>query len=808
MYQIWLKIFFRNSKKNWLNTLINISGLTLGLAGLLIVLLYLNEEKSYNQWNPNKEDVYRVNLKQAKNSEVWFTVNAGMYLTFPKELPEVTESIMVKPFYRSKVIQYKNAFEFNDKTIFTEPQFFDFFPFKIIEGSTQKFAETRTNIALSKAYADRIFKGDKAVGNTVKIDDENYIVSCVYEIPKNSHHEPEVLIQFDEEFEVNWGNHNNEVFCRITKGTDLEALKQKMNQVIIEKGFRKNVEENGMTIKEFDKKYGIPTVLLDKLDTLYLHNTAKRAGPSGTGNYQLLMVLLGLSILLIVISCVNFINLSVATGSQRAKEVGVKKTLGLSKKQLLFQYIFEIVLQGLISFIFALVVVELALPFFNEFVQTEISILHTDSLLILFFTAIFVSLFVGSIPALYLSNFKAIEVLKGSVSKSKKGNLARNIMLGLQFLISGFFIISMLIVGNQINYMMEKDLGFDKEQILSVNVYSMPNKYKKYKLAKEVLSKKENIIDVTTSMFVPGEGYVSGTSLGHKINDKDLNTASNVVDYNYIDFAKIKILKGRNFSDEKATDKINKIIINETAAKELGIYNKPLGEKLTLGWLEDEDTTNSFEVIGMVKDYHFDGFDNVIAPMFFVLWDDMSFTHSWIPAIQFKIKPTNIDKTIAEIEAYWRQNVDAKYPFSYEFLDQKFAKTYKKYQKQQTLFLVLSFLVILISLLGLFALATLTIQQRLKEVAIRKTLGASVREIMFQLLQSFLKIVIVSSVVLIPVAYYFMQNWLQNFIYRIEMPILPYILTPIILIVLVFLVVGLKAYKATKINLIKYLKFE
>ncbi|AUC83991.1 hypothetical protein CW731_01200 [Polaribacter sp. ALD11] len=808
MFTTWFKIFFRNSKKNWLNTLINISGLTLGLAGLLIVLLYLNEEKSYNQWNPNKDDVYRVNLKQPKNDEVWFTVNAGMYLTFPKELPEVTASLMVKPFYRSKVIQYKDAFEFNDKTIFTEPQFFDFFPFEILEGSAQKFAETRTNIALSKAYADRVFKGDKAVGNTVKIDGENYIVSCVYKIPKNSHQEPEALIQFDEEFEVNWGNHNNEVFCRITKGTDLEGLKVKMNQVIVEKAYRKNVEENGMTIKEFDKTYGIPTVLLDKLDTLYLHNTAKRAGPSGAGNYQLLMILLGLSILLIVISCVNFINLSVAIASQRAKEVGVKKTLGLSKKQLLFQYISEIVLQGLISFVFALVIVELSLPFFNEFVQTEISILHTNSLLILLFTAIFLSLFVGSIPALYLSNFKAIEVLKGSVSKSKKGNLARNIMLGLQFLISGFFIISMLIVGSQITYIMEKDLGFDKEQVLSVNVYSMPNKYKKYKLAKEVLSKNNNIIDVTSSMFVPGDGYVSGTDLRHKINDKSLNTASNVVDYNYIDFAKIKLLKGRNFSDKIASDSASKIIINETAAKKLGIYNKPLGEKLTLGWLEEDDTKNSFEVIGMVQDYHFDGFDNVIAPMFLVLWDGMSFTHSWIPAIQFKIKPTNIDKTIAEIETYWRQNIDAKYPFSYEFLDQKFAKTYKKYQKQQMMFLILSMLVILISLLGLFALATLTIQQRLKEVAIRKTLGASVKEIMFQLLKNFLKIVVISSIILIPVAYFFMQNWLENFVYRIEMPMLPYIITPIVLVVLVFAVVGLKAYNATKIDLIKYLKFE
>ena len=233
MFKIWLKIFFRNQQKNWLNTLINISGLTLGLAGLLIVLLYLNEEKSYNQWNPNKDDVYRVNIKQPKKAnEVWFTVNAGMYLTYPKEIPEVTEGVMVSPFYRSRVVQFNDVFEFNDKTITTEPQFFDFFPFEIIEGSADKFKETRNNIAISKAYATRIFKGEKAVGNAVKIGNINYIVAVVYNIPRNSHQEPDLLVQFTEEFEVHWGNHNNELFCRITKGADLEGVVQKMNQII------------------------------------------------------------------------------------------------------------------------------------------------------------------------------------------------------------------------------------------------------------------------------------------------------------------------------------------------------------------------------------------------------------------------------------------------------------------------------------------------------------------------------------------------------------------------------------------------
>ncbi len=805
MIQTWFKIFFRNQQKNWLNGIVNISGLTLGFSALLLVILYLNEEKSFNQWNPHKDITYRVNIKQAKSGEVWYTVNPGMYLTYPKEIPEVKEAIMIRPFYKSRVVQYNDVSEFNDKTITTEPHFFDFFPFEIIQGSVIKFAETRNNIALSESYAERIFKDEKVIGNSVKINGTSYFVACVYKIPKNSHYEPDMLMQFETPFQVHWGNHNHELFCKIPEGSDLAQVKKKMEDILVDV-YRRYALEEGVTIEEFNEKFGIPTILLDKLDTIYLHHTAKRAGPSGTGNYQLIMILLGLSVLLIVISCVNFINLSVASANQRAKEVGVKKTLGFTKNSLLIQYMSEIVLQGLISFFFALVIVELALPFFNEFIQTDISILQPKSISLLFIVVVTTSILIGLAPALYLSRFKSVEVLKGNISKSKKGNFVRNSMLGVQFLISGFFIISILIVSSQINYMMEKSLGFDKDQVLTLDIYRIGNEYNKYKLTKQVLIKNPNISAITASMFLPGEGFVNGTSLRHPINEKQFNCASNPVDYNYIDFAKLKVLKGRKFSKEIASDSINKIIINETAAKQLGIYENPIGEKVRLGWQDDEDP--SLEVIGMINDYHFDGFDAKISPMFLVLWDSFNETQEWISAIQFKVKLEGFEETINEIEAFWKTNIDAKYPFTYEFLDKKFAKTYKKYRKEQTMFLILSIIVIAIALLGLFALATLTIQQRLKEVAIRKTLGASVNSITFQLVKVFLKITLIASALLIPAAYYFMQSWLDNFVYRINMPLWPYLITPIILLILVFVVVGFKAFKATKIDLIKHLKFE
>ncbi len=802
MLQIWFKIFFRNAKKNWLNVVVNITGLTLGLAGLLIVLLYFNDESSYNQWNPNKDDVYRIYNQSARNG-IWEVATPAQGFLFKEDIPEVEETLLSDHMYRSYIVSFDDKNIFSKKVAISQSNFFNFFPFDAIEGSYDKFAESRSHIALSSTFSKQLFGTEKGVGKILRINNIDRVVACVYSIQGKSHYEPEIVLQFDEPLErTRWGNYMYNLLCKISKDSDINVVEEKMNQVIINRFHTQQVEQGGITLEEFGKKYGFQTVLSTKLADLRLTTKTKSGGPEGKGNIQLLLVLLGLSILLIIISCVNFINLSTASATQRAKEVGIKKTLGLSKKQLIIQYVFEILLQGIMALVFALILVELILPYFNQFIDKDLSILNTSILLKIVLVALATSIIVGSIPAIYLSNFKAIEVLKGNFSRSRKGIIARHIMLALQFLISGFFLIGVLVIYAQMHFMINKDLGFEKEQILAVNVYRIGDEYKKYELTKSVLSNHKNISGISTSLFVPGEGFISGTDFSY--NDISFDAAVNLIDYNYIDFAKIKLIKGRNISSKFASDTIKNILINETLAKKIGVYDDPIGKKVKTGWSNNQ----YMEIVGMVKDYHFDGFDSEIEPMYFAHPKMYSFFMNRMLAIQFKVKPENIPQTIADIEDFWKQNVDNEYPFSYEFLDQKFAKTYDKYQKQQTMFLILSVIVIIISLLGLFALATLTIQQRLKEVAIRKTLGASVKEIIIQLVKSFLKISIIASVILIPIAYYFMQNWLDNFVYRIDMPIWPYIITPILLLLLVFVVVGVKAFNATKIDLIKYLKFE
>jgi len=801
---IWFKIFFRNAKKNWLNIIINITGLTLGLVGLILVLLYINDENSYNKWNPNKENIYRISNK-SRDDGIHFVSSPGQFLHFKNDIPDVKDAIVLAPFYNSYNVSYEDKKVFSRKITVSESNFFDFFPFKILEGSIAKFKESRKHIALSKSLAIKIFNTEKATGKLLSIDNEYYTVSCIYKIPGKSNYSPDLVKQYSNPFEVVWNDWNYALYVKLNKKVNIAEVKQKMHQVNIKKNIKPFIATEGITLSQYEERYGFTEFLLEKLATIRLHHKANFIGPEGKGNYQQLLILLGLSVLLILISCVNFINLSTASASQRAKEVGVKKTLGLSKKVLIFQYISEIIIQCIIAFIIALVLVELILPTYNQFIDKNLSLTNYSLILKVAIITFLISVSIGSIPAIFMANFKITEVLKGNFSRSKKGVFVRNAMLFLQFLISGFFLIGVLVIYIQMDFMMKKDLGFSKEQTLVIQMGNIPDKYKKYELTKSILSKHKNIEEISASMFVPGDGYVNGTFIEYK--EINLTVASNFVDYNYIDFAQLKILKGRKFSPQFTSDTITSVIINETCAKRLGIYNNPIGKKVDIGRIPEDDD-RQMQVIGMIKDYHFDGFDSKIMPMFLIHWSTLPVAKQWIYGIQFKVKPKNFKTTITAIEEFWKENVDNQFSFEYIFLDKKFAQTYEIYQKQQRLFLIVSIVVILISLLGLFALATLTIQQRLKEVAIRKTLGASEKEIVVLLVKSFLKITLIASIILIPIAYYFIQNWLENFVYRIEMPIWPFIITPIILLLLVFSVVGIKAYNATKIDLIKYLKFE
>ena len=797
MVKIWFKIFFRNSQKNWLNILVNISGLALGLMGFIIVLLNYTDELSYNAWNPNKNEIYNV-IHEMPGDDVWSTsttIEGGMFLS---DIPEVEAYYLCNSWYESGLVTIHSKSFFTEDILIGMDNFFSFFPFPVLEGSTDELKKSKLNIAISQSQAKMFFDKQTALGKTITYNDDDYTIVAVYKVNDKSYYAPKIVMIDREKHRDEWGSFYSNLLVKLTKGSVPEEVSAKMSAVFQKYDAIPSAEKEGITLEEYNDKYGVK-VGLDVLADIQLQYSGN-TGPEGSGDIKLLMIMLSLSILLIIISAVNFINLTTASAFQRAKEVGVKKTLGLSKSQIILSFVFEVMLEAFISLVLALIGVELTLPYFNEFMGVDLIFDSWIFLLQIIGITVLISIVTGLIPAIYTANFKAVEVLKGNFSRSKKGQFVRQLMLALQFIISGFFLIGSMVIYTQVNYMVNQELGFKGEQVVIIYLNDRTDAFSKYELVKKELINDPNILTISSNTYMPGGSSQSTTNADYK--EVHLNALTNAIDYNYLEMMDIEIIKGRNISSNFSSDTIDNILINETMAKSLGIAENPIGEEIDFGYKQN------LKVIGVVKDYFIDGVDSEIGDMFLFHWEMFPWMEQNFSNIQFKLSGKNTPETMAVIEKFWKQNIEQGYPFSYRFIDEQFARTYKRYQNQQTLFSILTLIVIWVSLLGLFALATLSIQQRLKEVAIRKTLGASEYEIVLQLVKSFVKVVIFSSVILIPLAFYVMRDWLDNFVYRIEMPYWPYVLTPLVLILLVLLVVGIKAFNATKVDLIKYLKFE
>ncbi|MGB1293908.1 MAG: ABC transporter permease [Flavobacteriales bacterium] len=803
MIKIWIKIFLKKLEQNKLNTAINLLGLTLGFCALLLTLLYKNYEENYNAWNPIKSQISRVSISSTSNG-IWNVGTTGHATYYKKEIPEVEQTLLTGTSYKRRLIKYKRKKQICDRVLYSTKDFFDFFPFKMIEGKAIEFRDHPNHIAVSEHFARSLFGEKTALGKTVTVKDETYTVSTVFKVEQLSHYAPDVLIKYGE-LELSWGDYMYELFCKYNSNTNLDVLANKMNGVLDNYYYPGLAEQAGLSVPEFKDKYGSMNVLIEPLSSIHLHHKAKKAGLDRTGHYEQLLVLLGLAGLLLIISCINLINLSMANAVTRAKEIGVKQTLGFSKKRIVLEYVLEVFIFCLVAFLLACILGEILLPYFNSYLNISVTLLEPVVLVIMLVLVIVISVIIGWSVGLFIANFETGKVIKGDFTRSKTGGRFSFIILGLQLSISGFFIIGVIIIQNQLQYVMQKDLGYSSEQTVVIPFNDIDDRYKKYEKIKQTLSDNAGISDISASLFIPGKGYTSGTNLSYK--DQSFNTANNMIDYNYLDFAQIKLLKGRALDSKFAGDTISNIILNETAAKRLGIYNDPIGKKVKIGWTTN-NRNGEMQVVGMIQDFHTDGLDEEIPPMFLMHFQTYKHAEDWIGHVQFKLKTDQIEQIMGDIEQFWKEEIDSEYPFSFRFLDEYYQKTYVEYVKQQKLFSTLTFVVIVICLLGLFALSALIIQQRLKEVAIRKTLGASTKQIITPLISKFIKLGLFSTIIYVPVSYILFQNWLEHFAYRIEMPFWPFLATPLFLVALIYLVVGYKAYVATKVDLITLLKCE
>lgn len=803
----YINTFIYQLKHNKLFSSLNILGLSVGIAGLIFALLYWNDEQSYNKWNPEKDNVYQV-LVQLTDTPVGtdHPVRLKAYLERDSNVENIT---FADAWYQKSKIIYKGKKEFVDKIINVESDFFSLFPFKITQGNGTNALKDGTSIAISDDLAKRVFGNENPIGKQINCLDNLFVVRAVYHIPGKSSIAPNVIVNQMKDL-VDPDKSRNlfaiKILLKLKNPSKVEQTRSMLEKAYYDEVIVKEGKQAGFTPVEMEKKVGHFAIFMEPLSKARLHSITD-GYPEGRGSYQFLLIMMGLSILILILSIVNYINLATANAIKRAKEVGVRKIAGASKSDIIFQFIFETTLLSLFSILLALVIVELTLPYYNNFLNKNLIIIGSQFYLQLILIFVITILAAGIFPAVYVSNFEMLKVLKGNFTRSKNGIWLRNGMLIFQFAIAAFFIIGSNIVHEQVKYLNNKDLGFKGDQLIAIDL-NLPSSYyegenagknifNKYNTIKQELSKIEGVENVSTGLIsFDGADNSLAPLLYHDVLFKTKHVG---IDFGMLEMMKIKMAKGRGLDKKLASDTLNSVMINETAAKLMNMKT-PIGEEILI-------RNQKLKIVGVVKDFNLLSPEVKVPPMTFFHMETLHLAEN-MNVVYVKLKSQKIENTIADIQKFWTVNVDKEYPFKYDFVDKQYARTYESYVKQKNLFALLNIIVILIALFGLFALASYSIQRRMKEIAIRKTLGAETNTLLKELSKQYVWYCIIGFLIALFPIYYLLTKWLENFAFRIEISLFPFILGFAILLILTLLIVLSRAYIATKTDVLKYLKYE
>ena len=805
MLKNWINIFLYHLKQNKLFSFLNIFGLAIGISGLIFALLYWNEEQSYDAWNPEKDNVYQV-LVQLTGMPVFSDCALFLKPILDKDT-NVEKVVYADSWYQKDKIIYKGKKEIVDKIINVEPDFFSLFPFEIIKGDVVSVLKDDSSVAISDVIAKRVFGNQNPIGKQITCLDQMFIVRALYHIPGNSSIAPDVIMNKMPQFksENTTGPFIFKLLLKIKDPSKIENTRKSLEKTYNQDFVRRIAQEEGFTLEEMAKKMGRFNVVIEPLSKARLHSITD-GYPEGRGNYQFLLIMVGLSVLILILSIVNYINLATANAVKRAKEVGVRKVVGASKSTIVIQFIFETALISLFSILLALVIVELTLPYYNDFLNKSLRIIGSQFYLQLILIFCITVLVAGILPAVYVANFETLKVLKGNFGRSKNGIWLRNGMLIFQFTVATFFIVGSYIVYQQIDYLTNKDLGFKGDQVIEINLnfpdsdYEVENVgqniYNKYSTIKQELAKIKGVEQASTGLISFDS---SDDSLGGVLYNDELFKARTIaVDFGMFEMMKIEVVKGRSLDQKHASDTITSVVINETAQKLMNM-KEPIGKELII-------KERKLKIIGVVKDFNLLSPEVEVSGMYFYHLKTVDIAQN-INKVFVKLKSDNIENTITDIEKLWTK-MDTEYPFKYDFVDKQYARTYESYVKQKNLFSLLNIVVIGIALFGLFALASYSIQRRMKEIAIRKTLGAETNLLLKELSKQYVLYCVIGFLIALFPTYYLLNMWLENFAFRIDMTVFPFVFGFIILLLLTLVIVLSKAFQATKTDVLKYLKYE
>ncbi len=799
MLNNWFKIYFRNTIKNKGFTFLTILGLAIGIAGVIFSTLYWKDETSYDQWNPEKDRIFELITFLKPDLQIASTTGPMAELVKEKS-DKIEETLFYQPGYSSELYIINQKKELLNKIAITGNNFFDFFPFDFVQGNKEQFKNNRNAVAIEEQEAKRIFGNENPINKQIKnLNGEILTIYGVYQLKNNSGFLPKYVISSPNLNIDDWNNFTYALLIKLKNPNDKEVVEKSINKIYYENIVQRYAKLRGISVDEYIKTSGLTKGYLQPITDSRLK--AEVTGfPEDKGNLNFLKINLGLSILILLLSIINYINLSTAQTIRRAKEVGIRKVLGASKQNIIWQFLFETAITTFFSVLLALTLVEIGLSSYNILINKNLSIDLIEFVPYLVLIFLIVILFSGIFPAIYVSNFKELNVLKGNFSRSKNGIWIRNLMLIIQFTIATFFIVAGSLVTEQVNYMSKKNLGFSGDQIINLTLrrYDLGEKRLEfYKAIKQDLLKIKGVKDVNATAFKFGNNAMNSSPM--KFQDKRIQIQNVPVDYNFLSMMKIKLKNGRDFDSKITSDTVNNIILNETAMNELG--NLSIGDQVD--WDEYK-----FNIIGVVKDFNIGSPENKIPPMMLINVNTVDWLQNNLSQIYIKVDAENASETIAIIEKFWKAKVDQDYPFEYEFIDKQFARSYENYTKQEKMFKILNVIVITIALFGLFALSSYTIERKYKEIAIRKVLGAETSSLLRILSKQYIYFAFIGFALAILPSYFLMQKWLENFAYRIDISIWIYVFAFILLLSLTLIVVLIKAYSATRINSLNYLKYE
>ena len=808
MLRNYLKIAFRNLKRQKVSTSINIVGLAIGLATCILIMLYVQDELSFDRYNEKADRIFRVGLKVRLNGKDVGGPLLGQSAAsdLKQEFPEVLRATRFRR-QGDEFVSYGTTSFKEDNLLVVDPSFFDVFTIPFLKGNPKQALTDPNTVVLTEGTALKYFGNDDPIGKVLSLGREKTpyrITGVVRNAPANAHFQFNMLTSLAayEEQHAGWIYAMNfYTYVLLPEHYDYKQLETKISRLAEKQVGAELQKWLKISPKQFREKGDDFGVFLQPITDIHLYSPFGWAELRPGGDIRYVYVLTAIAAFMLLIACVNFMNLSTATAVRRSREIGVRKVLGSVKGQLQQQFLIESVLLAIAALLVGLLVVGLVLPFFNQLTDKTLNIsLLTNAFVAAGLVAgtVLVGLLAGSYPAFYLSSFKPVAVLKGRITAGR-GNLnVRSGLVVFQFFITIAMIIATVTADRQLRYMQSQKVGFNREQVLVVHdTHMLRNNEAVFR--DKIIQSPEVIMGSISGQVPVGNSVMDNTTVMSKENpDQGVMSRFYFVDHEYIPTLGMRIVQGRNFSKSFPTD-ASTVILNETAVRALGWQRNPIGREL-IGHTDDNGVKTYYRVIGVVSDFHFESLRQKIGPLVMFLGGNSG-------NILVKTRTDKLPQFLASLKQQWESYSPAA-PFSYSFLDDRFEQVYVSEQKIEQVLTLFSSLTILIACLGLFGLATYTAEQRTKEIGVRKVLGASVASVVALLSKDFLKLILIALVLASPIAWWGMNQWLEEFAYKVTIDWWIFALAGLLAVGIALLTVSFQSIKTALMNPVKSLRSE